>query len=569
MERSLERWLIGGAAAALVLLLFVAILLGFQNTRELYEDDARVAHTHEVITGLEKLIALVRDAESGQRGYLITGEPHYLEPYTAALAAIDTHVASIERKTSDNPRQQARIPELRALLSARLTTLAEVVALRSSGDFDATRRVIQTNRGKLQMEELQSVATQMIAAEQELLQIRSRESEQTYRRAIVSCLLLGAISVLGVTAFMLLLRRHMASREATAREIAEHAERLRTTLGSIGDAVIATDATGRITTLNAVASALTGWTPEQAIGQPLDVVFRIVNEQTRLPVDSPATRALRDGAIVGLANHTVLIAKDGRETPLDDSAAPIRCKEGEIVGCVLVFRDISERRQAERVQEEAERRKDEFLATLAHELRSPLAPLRNALSILQVARDDPQARDRSIGIMERQLGQMVRLVDDLIDLSRIGRSSLELRLEPVDMTSVLSQAIEACQPIAEATRHTITWEPPARPLLLDGDPARLTQVFTNLLHNACKFTPPGGRITLQAEQDGADVVVSVRDDGIGIPRDRLVGIFDLFVQESTSDERTQGGLGIGLTLVKRLVEMHGGSVEARSDGPGT
>ena len=419
------------------------------------------------------------------------------------------------------------------------------------------------------MAELRSLVAEMIADEQELLQIRSRTSEQTYRRAIFSCLFVGAISVLGVIAFVALLRRHLASREAAARESAEHAERLRTTLASIGDGVIATDATGRITTLNAVAAELTGWTPEQAIGQPLGAVFRIVNEQTRLPVDSPATRALREGAIVGLANHTVLIAKDGSETPLDDSAAPIRCKQGEIVGCVLVFRDIGERRRAERAQEETDQRKDEFLATLAHELRSPLAPIRNALSILQVARDDPQAHDRAIGIMERQLGQMVRLVDDLIDLSRIGRGSLELQLEPVEVTSVLHQALETCQPIAEAARHTVAWAPPEQSMPLNGDPVRLAQIFTNLLHNACKFTPPGGKIALQAEQDGADVVVSVSDDGIGIPPDQLDGIFDLFVQESTSAERTQGGLGIGLTLVKRLVELHGGSVEARSEGPGT
>jgi PAS domain S-box-containing protein len=608
----------------------------------------------------------------------------------------------------------------------------------------------------------------------------------------------------------------------------ERREVLQVTLRSIGDAVITTDVGARVTYLNAVAESLTAWTLEEARGRPLDDVFRIINESTRQPVENPAMRALRDGVIMGLANHTVLIRQDGVECPIDDSAAPIRDSDGRTSGCVLIFRDVSDQRRrererteqlqtarflaaivessddaiisksldgriqswnaaAERVfgyraeevigrhislvipperiaeedqiiaslkagrriehfeterlrrdgtiipvsltispirddagevvgaskiarditarkQGEAERqkfvtliesstdfigmcdldgnpffvnraglamvgldsleqacrtplqefffpadvprmmgeffpavaanghgeidvrfrhfktgearwmaykvmmlkdadgrpaayatvsqdvterrqltdhlqklaaelsasdmRKNEFLATLAHELRNPLAPMANMLEVLKRPGVGMDTLGRARDTLERQLKQLVRLVDDLLDLNRITHDRLELRQSDVELSSVIHQAVEASRPLADSAGHTLHVTLPAQAVFLRADPARLAQVFGNLINNSCKYTPPQGTIWVTATREGSDVVVSVRDNGIGIPPDKLNEIFEMFTQLDRSFAWSQGGLGIGLTLVKRLVSMHGGSIEARSAGAG-
>jgi PAS domain S-box-containing protein len=218
---------------------------------------------------------------------------------------------------------------------------------------------------------------------------------------------------------------------------------------------------------------------------------------------------------------------------------------------------------------ESDRRKDEFLATLAHELRNPMAPLRNGLQLIRLAGSNPAMLEQARAMMERQVQQMVRLVDDLLDVSRINRNSLELRKEWVELASVIHAAVETSRPIIEEAEHVLEVSLPPEPLLLDADPVRVAQALANLLNNAAKYTERGGRIWLTVERERRHVVVRVRDSGIGIPVDQLPYIFDMFVQVDRSLERSRGGLGIGLTLVKRLIELHDGTVEARSAGPGT
>jgi PAS domain S-box-containing protein len=244
-------------------------------------------------------------------------------------------------------------------------------------------------------------------------------------------------------------------------------------------------------------------------------------------------------------------------------------------GVVWYFRDISaqvavrhaieESREALR---EADRRKDEFLATLAHELRTPLAPIRNALHLLQLGGGTIDASEGILAMMERQVGHMVRLVDDLMEVSRITRGSIALRKEQVSLTTVVSSAVETSAPAIEAGRHHLVIDLPPEALIVEGDPVRLAQVFVNLLDNAAKYTPESGDITLSARREGAQAIVSVRDTGDGISAEALPRVFDLFMQAERTYDRAQGGLGIGLTLVRSLVHMHGGAVEARSDGPG-
>jgi len=484
----------------------------------------------------------------------------------------------------------------------------------------------------------------------------------------------------------------------------ERRELFRVTLRSVGDAVITTDTQGNVTYLNEVAERLTGWERNEALGQPLGRVFNIVNEVTLRPVESPVDRALREGVIVGLANHTVLIKKDGSKCPIDDSAAPIRDEQGYVSGCVLIFRDVTAQRlveqekanqlitarllaaivessddaiigksldgiiqswnaaaerlfgytseeavglhisivippermaeedqiiaslkagnriehfETERVRRNGERiivsltispikddagnvvgaskivrdvtdrirlmndlqrlaadlsaadqRKNEFLATLAHELRNPLAPMSNMLEVVKRSGNDSEIVNRAHETLERQLNQLVRLVDDLLDVNRITHDRLELRPSEVELSSVIQQAVEVARPLVDAAGQNLILELPDEPVYLHADRVRLAQVFGNLLNNSCKYTSSNGTIRLSARRIDDSVMVTIQDNGAGIPPDKLGSIFDMFMQVDRSSEQSQGGLGIGLTLVKRLVEMHRGSIEARSDGEG-
>jgi len=217
---------------------------------------------------------------------------------------------------------------------------------------------------------------------------------------------------------------------------------------------------------------------------------------------------------------------------------------------------------------EADRRKDEFLAILAHELRNPLAPLRNALEAMRLKPHDREAASWARALMERQVAQMVRLIDDLLDLSRVSRGRIELKHERAELATLVQGALDVCGPAVAQSRHRLAVELPQEPVTLTCDPTRLVQVICNLLSNAVKYTPPGGRIGIGARRVDGQVEISVRDSGLGIPPDMLSRVFEMFTQVPHSPERSQGGLGIGLTLVKRLVELHGGTVLARSDGPG-
>jgi len=516
-------------------------------------------------------------------------------------------------------------------------------------------------------------------------------------------------------------------------------------LRSIGDALITTDAEGRVNLLNPVAEALTGWSSEDAVRRPLEEVFPIVNEDTRNRVQSPVEQVLRDGVVVGLANHTLLIRRDGSEIAIDDSAAPIVDGNGKLTGVILVFRDVTEKRALERrraflvsatrelsssldykatlgtvarlavpsiadwcavdILEEgklerlavahvdptkvewvkhvrqrypsdpdaprgvhrilktgeaemiatlsselvesaaqdaehleilkelglrsylgvplahegttfgvitmvmaesgrrytkddlelaksladraalavtnarlyqraarahdeavlASRTKDEFLAMLGHELRNPLAPIQTALDLMRLRSGGRVATEHQV--IERQVKHLVRLVDDLLDVSRIAHNRVELERKRVDLKDVVERALELAWPPNSGRAHTLHVELSADLVVL-GDAIRLAQIVANLLSNSIKYTPAGGSIWVETRREGEDARISVRDDGQGIGPDTLARVFDMFVQEPQALDRARGGLGLGLAIVRSLVLAHGGIVTAHSDGPG-
>jgi PAS domain S-box-containing protein len=302
-----------------------------------------------------------------------------------------------------------------------------------------------------------------------------------------------------------------------------------------------------------------------------DPVFS--NEQVDLIIgsrdglDRPLGRALRNGEVVR-DEEIELSRPDGSGVTLEVNAGPVRDREGRITAAVAVFHDVTERKRAEEALREADRRKDEFLAMLAHELRNPLAPIRNAAEVLRFFGSSEPRIEWCREVIDRQVGHLTRLVDDLLDVSRITRGKVTLQKERIELATAVARAVETVRPLIESRGHRLVLSLSERPVLVEADLVRLAQVMGNLLNNAAKYSPDGSEIRLAAGLEGGEAVIRVRDEGIGIPPEMLAQVFELFVQADRSLDRSEGGLGIGLTLVRSLVEMHGGSVEARSDGPG-
>ena len=321
------------------------------------------------------------------------------------------------------------------------------------------------------------------------------------------------------------------------------------------------DLSGRVTMVNDCYCEILGRPREELV----KLRIRDLTHGDDLPRNMELLRAaIEDGRSYSMEKR--YLRPDGTVVWATVYVSAIRDANGTPVAVMGICQDITTRKQTEEALREADRRKDEFLATLAHELRNPLAPICNGLELLQVAGRDPALFDGVHATMTRQTQQLVRLVDDLLDVSRITRGKIELRKSRIDVASIIASAIETAGPVIEGWGHRLAVSLPEYSLVIDADASRLAQVVSNLLNNAAKYTPPGGTIEVQVERVGGEAVVSVRDSGIGIPPEMLDRIFDLFAQVDRSMERSSAGLGIGLTIVRRLVEMHGGTVAARSPG---
>ena len=395
----------------------------------------------------------------------------------------------------------------------------------------------------------------------------------------------GAGTIIGVSK----IARDITDRKRADAELAAQQEWFRVTLDSIGDGVVACDTQGRVTLMNAMAEQLTGWSAGTAVGQPCDEVVRLISEKTREVAENPIAQALASGCPVGPSNHTLLVAADHSERAIDDNAAPIRTSDGTTVGVVLVFRDVTERRrseaerqiaaadrerllEAERIArgeaERASRVKDEFVAMVSHELRTPLNAILGWTQLMRTGRQDQALLERGLDIISRNTRAQAQLIADLLDISRIVSGKLRLETQSVDLRTLLDDAIEAVASDAEAKGIAINRLAHDTIGTVAGDAARLQQAIWNLLSNAIKFTPAGGRIEVSLTQEAETVEISVRDTGVGIRPDVLPQVFDRFHQADQSITRRFGGLGLGLSIVKHLVELHGGSVQAESPGEG-
>ena len=545
------RWLLIGMGV-LASLIVVNASLTYHHAWELKESsELGRFHTHEVIGGaVEQLFGSIKDAESAKRGFVITGQEHFRKDYDAAIAGLHFQMRDFEDLIRDNPEQQGNLAELRAVVALRLEEFQRAMVARQEQGFDAARLAIETDHGWEVMERLRETVQTMEAAERKLLAEREQANQLTFRAANISNLLSALLGLVAIGGFLWLFHRHLRATAHAAAQIHAQRELLRGTLISIGDGVIATDVQGNVTLLNNVAATLTGFNETEAMGQPLEAVFRIVNEHSRQNVDNPAFRAIAQGRIVGLANHTVLLSKSGQEWPIDDSAAPIFGTAGDVQGAILVFREISERKRQEselQVQSsalaEADQRKDEFLATLAHELRNPLAPICNALQLWPFVENNRAEMEELRATMERQTAQIIRLLDDLLDVSRITQGKIQLQREPVDISLLIKGALETVEPLLQARGHRVTLALPTSPLLVDADVARLTQVFANILNNAAKYIGRQGVVWVTAVREGDTADIRIRDNGPGIPPHMLGEIFEMFRSSRCHARASPGRIG--------------------------
>ena len=583
--KSLDRRVLSVLGLVVVLLL-LNTWFAYHNIRQMHNDARMVDHTQTVINALESIISFAKDAETGQRGYIITGEPRYLAVYDSAVSSIHEPVTALERLTRDNPSQQARIPPLKNRIANRLKILEEAIGLRKEKGFDAAREMILTDRGKIEMDELRKHVEEMTSVERQLLMTRSERSERTYRVALLTTVIADLFALAMVVAFIFLLRRHLLARDKATAAIHEQREMFRTTIASIGDAVMTTDTQGRVTYLNSVAQSLTGWRQEAAVGQPLETVFRIVNEDTRGSVENPVVKVLREGIVVGLANHTVLIAKDGTERPVDDSAAPIRDSKGNVSGVVMVFRDVTERRRAESALRASEERLrlqaqeleqqliasgrlvslGEITASMAHEFNNPLGIIMGFAQDFLSETDPSNAQYQGLKIIDEEAKRCQKIIQELLDFARPRRTDFSLTdiQQTVEKTLKLvtnhlyKQKIEVDTFLDESV-------PP-----IHADSQQLEQVLVNLYLNAIDAMPEGGKLTIGSkveESDGTMVpmlVITVTDTGFGIEEKDLSKIFlPFFTAKKTK------GLGLGLPICERIVKNHGGEIAAKSHPGGT
>jgi len=360
-------------------------------------------------------------------------------------------------------------------------------------------------------------------------------------------------------------------------EAEAYAARLAAIVASADDAIISKTLDGRITSWNGAAERLFGYTEREVLGQPITIII----PKERLSEEDEIIRRLRLGQSM---EHfeTERRAKDGHLIPISLTVSPIRARDGRVVGASKIARDISDRKRLEAERDElrrleqaalaqarlANQAKDEFLAMLAHELRNPVGVIVNALAVLERPDAVRPQQDRARGLIGRQARHLARLLDDLLDVARIGGRLVDLERVPVDLRNALEQAVEMERHRIEGKRQRLTMSVSADPVTVSGDPVRLAQIIGNVLNNASKYTPVDGAIRLSLGVEGEDAVLVVTDNGVGIPPDKIEAIFELFVQANPSLARTEGGLGIGLTLVRHLVELHGGRIEARNEPRG-
>ena len=482
--------------------------------------------------------------------------------------------------SSGIPADLARLAELS---TAKLTELRTTIDLRATQGFEAAAAILRNNEGRQLMDEIRATIEKMKIAQLARLQQESAASDATTRTRTGVFILTGVLNILFLAWAYRQISNTLRQRDAALtiveereREVKEQKDLLGVTLSSIGDCVVVTDAAGLINFMNPIAEKVTGWKFAEARGRPTHEVFQIRNEQTHEPVESPVDRVLREGVVVGLANHTILIRKDGTEIPIDDSGAPIKDEAGRLRGVVLNYRDFSQHRRAQReleaAKEEAEtanKAKDRFLAMLSHELRTPLTPVLATLNLWEGSDDFPASLTDDLHMLRRSVELEARIIDDLLDLTRISRGMLSLAPENTDVHAVLEFLLDLSRSDLQGKSLKVALDLKAGRHHIHADTARLQQVFWNILRNAIKFTEPNGEIRIVTSDDSeGNIEIALTDSGIGMTRETISRLFQPFEQGDRARSSRYGGLGLGMAISSALVELLEGTLSAQSEGVG-
>ena len=569
---TVSRW-VGWGLPVIGVLMLVTAGIGAFGTITLYDSEAEVQRSNDVYAGLERLLTLARDAETGQRGYVITGRDEYLKPYLDAEPKIDKQLDRVASLLGD-PVQQQRLEQLRGLLHEKRRELEAVIDVRRTHGFEAAQAIVMTDTGKTFMDHARATVAGMEGQVARQMALRQAAAKRTRDSAVLIGLASGALAIIVCISFAYVMRRLLHAEAQAARALFQQKELLEVTLASIGDGVIATDAGGSITFFNGVAQALTGWRSVDAIGRLVDTIVRFERTDDDSVAGNPAVIAMKERRRVDHWQGSVLVGRDGRRTHVDANGARTFDSEGRLVGSVLALHDTTERERAERLlrerTEELARSNhdlEQFAYVASHDLQEPLRAVAGPLQLLQRRYEgqlDARA-DEFIGHAVDGATRMQALIDDLLSYSRVGR--LDDPKAPVQSADALELALKNLSVVIQETGAKVTHD--SLPVVL-GIPTQLGLLFQNLIANAIKFRssdrPP--RVHIRAEQAGDEWRFSVADNGIGIAQQYFERIFVIFQRLHT--RREYPGTGLGLALCKRIVEHHGGRIWLQSTpGEGT
>jgi PAS domain S-box-containing protein len=550
----------------ILLLLVLAGFIIWQITRSSGELRA-LEHSDDVTEYALRLEKLIVDQETGLRGYQLTGDASMLAPYRAAASGpIARQFDALRALVSDNPTQQAHLADIRDRYQIWLGFAQGVMGKDPAVVSDPR----MNQRGKLLMDDLRASINAMLLTEGHLRKTRSDAALSIERRELMAVLASSVVVGIFLGIFTTSRLRRVSrtydealdEMEQQAEEIYERRQWLQTTLESIGDAVIACDSEGKVDFMNAVAQELTGWTAQEAMGHPLAEVFHIINEETREEAENPVEKVRRLQTVVGLANHTALLSRDGREYVIDDSAAPIRGESGEVRGIVLVFRDVTEARRAEAALIAGEKLAvaGRLAASIAHEIHNPLDSVANAHYLMQ-HETDPGKRLEYLTLAQQELGRTMQISRTLLSLYREPKAPILVDLKELAEDVLLLIERRLMQQDITVERQF------SEPCVVEGFPAELRQVFTNIFVNALDAVGKGGRIRIRIEPVAADelraagTLVEVTDSGPGISEQAGENLFQPFFTT-----KGENGTGLGLWVSNGIVQKHGGTIRIVNSG---
>ncbi len=556
-----------GLAVTLAALLGIGTI-AYANFLRLQQTKAWVNHTHEVLEKLVTLLSTLKDAETGQRGYLLTGDAEYLQPYDSAISAIDTEFKDTQSLTRDNATQQQRLREIQPLIDRKMAELRQTIELRRAGKIEAALQVVRQNEGKATMDRLRDLVGEMQATEHKLLSQRVQADttavQNTELSVVTACLF--ALAVL-IWSLKLINREILEQRQIDAL-LRESEAKLRSLAESNVIGIVYADVEGNIRHANDEFLRIVGY--EQSDLEAGLLWTEITTPET-LPNDR---RAIAQAQITGasLPYEKEYIRKDGSRVPVLVGFVLLPEARREAVAFVL---DVTQQKQLEvtlRLQsdelERASRLKDQFLALVSHELRNPINPILGWSKILLNQSLSPETQYKALTAIERNAQLQLQLIDDLLDLTRMTHGKLRLELIPIAILPILEAAIETTAGAVKEKSIDLELQLDPAQRKIRGDPTRLQQIAWNLLANAVKFTPEGGRVTVCLCYSETEAHIEVSDTGKGISAEFLPYVFDRFQQADLVVTRSNNGLGLGLSIVRYLVEAHCGAVRAESAGLG-